>query len=117
MYYQVNTSDKYIFEMMLRLVYLDLRGCFGLHIIWVAGTRQITAVIDGFSRGCLTDRIALSGSILDFFTLNETSFENSVSFLPWIWTWIGVNNIEPLTPEGWFKEGHGFKGGKKIDYG
>ena len=26
-----------------------------------------------------------------------------------------MNNIEPLTPEGWFEEGRGLKGGKKID--
>ena len=66
---------------MLRLVYLELRGCFRLQVIWVAGTRQIAAGIDGFSRGYLTDRIALSGSILYFMPLNETYFERSVSLL------------------------------------
>ena len=25
----------------------------------------------------------------------------------------GLNNIEPFTPEGWFAESHGMKGGKK----
>ena len=40
-YYQGNSSNKEIFELMLRLVYLYMRGCFRLHIIWVAGTRQI----------------------------------------------------------------------------
>ena len=63
-YYRGNSSDKYIFELILQLVYLELTGCFSLHIIWVAGRRQIAAVIDGFSRDCLIDRIALSGSIL-----------------------------------------------------
>ena len=33
MYYQVNYSNKDIFEFMLRLVYLELRGCFRLNII------------------------------------------------------------------------------------
>ena len=28
-----------------------------------------------------------------------------------------MNNIEPLTPEGWFEEGHGIKRGEKNDYG
>ena len=49
--------------------------------------------------------------------LNETDFEHSVSLLPWVQTWIGVNNFETLTPEGWFEEGHGLKGGKNNDYG
>ena len=102
---------------MLQLVYLELTGCFRLHIIWVAGRRQIAAVIDGFSRDCLIDRIALSGYILEFFLLNETAFERSVSLLPWVRKWVGVNNIEPLTPEGWFKEYCGFKVGKKNDNG
>ena len=66
---------------MLQLVYLELTGCFRLYIIWVAGRRQIAAVIYGFSRDCLIDRIALSGSILYFMPLNETYFERSVSLL------------------------------------
>ena len=65
----------------------------------------------------MTDRIASFGSILDYFPLDETTFKRSMSLLPWVRTWIGVNNIEPLTPEGWSEEGHGFKGGKKNDDG
>ena len=73
-YYRGNSNDKDIFEFMIRLVYLELMGCFRLHTIWLAGRRQITAVIYGFSI-FFTDRISLSGSILDFLTLNETAFE------------------------------------------
>ena len=40
-----------------------------------------------------------------------------MSIFPWVRIWIGVDNIEPLTPESWFEEGHGFKGGKKDDDG
>ena len=116
-YYRGNSIDKDIFEFMIRLVYLELRGCFILQIIWVAGTRQIEVGIYGFSRSCLTDGIASSGSILEFLPLDETAFERSVSLFPWVRIWIGVNNIEPLTPEGWFEEVHGFKGGKKNDNG
>ena len=39
-YYQGNSSDKEIFELMLRLVNLDLRGYFRIHNIWVSGTRK-----------------------------------------------------------------------------
>ena len=52
----------------------------------------------------MADRIALSGSILDCMPLNETYFERSVFLLSWVETFIGVNNIEPLTSEGWLKE-------------
>ena len=116
-YYRGKSGNKEIFVLMLWLVYLELRGGFRLHIIWVAGTRQIATGIDGFSRVCLTDGIAWSGSILYFLPLNKTAFELSVSLLPWVWTCIGVNNIKPLTPEGWFEEGRVFKGGNKNDDG
>ena len=66
-----------------------------------------------FSRGCLTYRISSSGSILDFVTLNETSFDHLALLLTWVQTWIGVNNIETLTPKGWFEEGHRMKSGNK----
>ena len=36
---------------------------------------------------------------------------------PLVWTRIGVNNIEPLTPYGLFEEGCGKKVGKKNDDG
>ena len=103
MYYRGNSRDKEIFELMICLVYLELRGCFRLNIIWVAGTRQIVAVIYGFSGGGLTDGISSSGSILDFVSLKEASFQHSVSLFLWVWKWMGVNNIEPLNPEGWFE--------------
>ena len=61
--------------------------------------------------------ISLSGYILDSLTLNETPFDHLAMMLPWVWTWIGVNHIEPLTTEGWFNAGHGIKGGKENYYG
>ena len=85
---------------MLRLVYLDLRGCLILQIIWISGTSQIAAGIYDFSRVSFTYWIASSGYILDFVHLNETSFDRLASLLTWVHTVIGVNNIEPLTPEG-----------------
>ena len=112
-YYWENSSDKDIFELMLLLVYLELRGCFILQIIWVAGTRQIAAGIDDCLRGHLTDGIASSGSILDFVPLNEKVFQRLTTMLPWVQKWIGVNNIETLTPEGWFEEVHIMNEGKK----
>ena len=98
---------------MLRLVYLDLRGCFRLQIIWVVGTKQKAAGIYCSSRGCFTDGIASSGSIFYFVTLNEKSFERSASLLPCVQKYIGVNKIELLTAEGCFEEYNGMKGGKK----
>ena len=65
----------------------------------------------------MTYSIVSYGSILDFLPLNETAFDRLATLLPRVQTWIGVNNIEPLTPEGWFKEGHGMKEGHNNDNG
>ena len=85
-YYWDKYSNNNIFKLILRLVYLELRGCFRLQIIWVSGSRQISSGIDGFSRVCLINGIALSGSILDLFPLNETPFDRSATILSWVWT-------------------------------
>ena len=65
-YYWGNSIYKDVFELIIWLVYLEIRGSFRLHIICVARTRKIAAGIDGFSRGCLKDGIISSGSILFF---------------------------------------------------
>ena len=85
-YYRGKFRNKEIFGLMLRLFYLEVRVCFRLHTIWVAGMRKIAAGIDDFSRGCLADSIASSGSILYFVTFNETSFESLELLLQWVQT-------------------------------
>ena len=91
---------------MLRLVYLYLRGRFRLHIIWVSWMIQILLGIYGFPRGCLKDGIASYLSNSYFGPLKETSFDCLATLLPWVQIWIGVNKVDPLTPEGWSQEVH-----------
>ena len=50
-YYEVKLSYQEIFELMFYLVYLKIKGCFRLKIIWVYGTRHIAAVVEEFYRG------------------------------------------------------------------
>ena len=69
-----NSINKELFELLFNIVYLDLRGCFKLHILCLDGTRQIAAGIYVFSGGGLTYGIVTSGSILYCFPLNKTSF-------------------------------------------
>jgi len=56
-YYTGTYSDLKIFALILRMLYSELRGFFKLHLIWVAGTRQIATGIDDFSRGDLTGQV------------------------------------------------------------
>ena len=84
--------------------------------MYVAGTTLIAAGIDDFLWVFIFG-IASSRSILLFVPLNKTDFDRLALLLPWVQTWIGVNNTDPLKPEGWFKYGHGMKGRKKNDDG
>ena len=52
------------------------------------------------------------GLNLGIFPLNKTVMERSPTPLQWVHTWIGFNTIKPLTPEGWFEEGHRWLGVK-----
>ena len=61
----------------------------------------------------MTDRITISESILDLYTLNKTDFERYPTLLQWVNNWIGVNIIQPLTPDVWFEEGNVIRGGVK----
>ena len=81
----------------------------------MAGTRKITAGIDVFFQGVLNGRDSHFRVDLVFCAPKKTGFEPPPPpLLHWVWTWIGVNNIDPLNTEGWFKEGHGIKGGKRT---
>ena len=62
-----------------------------------------------FFKGSFNRRDILIYLYLEFGPLNKTAFECLEELLPWVQTCIRLNNIEPLTPDGWFKECHGIQ--------
>ena len=49
--------------------------------------------------------------MLSFVDLGRTALERHPPLLGWVRAWSDRATLEPLTPEGWFEEGHGIKGG------
>ena len=49
--------------------------------------------------------------MLHFVGLAKSAVERHPGVLDWIWSWTGREDLEPLTPEGWYEEGHGITGG------
>ena len=49
--------------------------------------------------------------MLSFVDLGQTALERHPPLLGWVRAWSDRPTLEPLTPEGWFEEGHGIKGG------
>ena len=88
---------------------------FGLliHIIHVSGKRMIAQGTDGCSRGSLMEGVMAGQDMLEFVDLAKTAVERHDALLAWIQSWTGDPEMRPLSPEGWFEEGHGITGGKK----
>lgn len=88
-------------------------GGLKLHVIHVAGTRMIKQGTDGLSRGVLLEGVMKGEPMLDFVPLNKSAVKRSAELLPWIQSWWGSGQEEPLNPEQCFFEGHGLVGGER----
>ncbi len=51
--------------------------------------------------------------MLSFIDLACSTVKRHPSVLTWVHSWTDRPKLEPLTPEGWFEEGHGFVGGTR----
>eukprot|EP00956_Cyclotella_meneghiniana_P034238 scaffold102682_cov132-Cyclotella_meneghiniana.AAC.1 len=54
---------------------------------------------DGCSRGVLLEGVMSGQSMLSFVDLDKTAVERSPELLPWIRSWCGKRDLNPLTPE------------------
>ena len=112
-FYKGNSDNRHLFQLVLRLRNLELRGSLKLHVIHVAGHRMITQGTDGLSRGDYTSGVMAGDHMLSFVPLHQSAIERSPSLLHWLQEWIPQPNIVPLTPSDWFTRGHGTEGGTK----
>jgi hypothetical protein len=110
-FYKGSSSSKKLHALVLRLHKLALDFSIILHVIHVAGTRMIAQGTDGCSRGVLMEGVMAGKNMLSFIDLDKSAIQRCTDLLPWIRSWCGNSDIEPLTPEGWYQEGHGIIGG------
>ena len=66
---------------------------------------------DGCSRGSLMEGVMAGEDMLTFVDLGRSAVERHPPLLDWVRTWTGRPTLKPLSPEGWFEEGHGIFGG------
>jgi hypothetical protein len=110
-YYKGNSSSRRLFDLVLRLRTIDMDGQLKIHLTHVTGTRMIHQGTDSLSRGNYTDGVMMGQPMLSFVPLNRSVFDQSPPLLSWVQSWIPLPDIQPLSPEGWFQEGHGVQGG------
>jgi hypothetical protein len=82
-----------------------------IHVIRILGKRMIAQGTDGCSRGSLLEGVMAGANMLTFVNLACGGIERHLSLLNWVRSWMEQPDFEPLTPEGWFKEGHRITGG------
>jgi hypothetical protein len=83
-----------------------------IHVIHVFGKRMIAQGTDGCSQGSLMEGVMTGHDMLSFVDLSCTAIDRHPPLLEWVQSWTELPKLEALTPEGWYKEGHGITRGK-----
>ena len=104
-YYKGTSSDKHLFELVLRLRKLAMRAELILHVVHIAGTRMIRMGIDGLSRGDTHEGVASGSNMVEFMDLHRDAFTRSPALKIWIdeiWNSELWGRLHQLTKEEWF---------------
>jgi hypothetical protein len=104
-FFKGTSKSPLLFELVLRLRTLEMKGDLFIHLIWVAGTRMIEQGTDGLSRGDLSNGVMAGDSMLMHVPLNKDAFSRSPALRDWLLKCPGPS-WEVLTAEGWFNRGH-----------
>jgi hypothetical protein len=110
-FYWGSSKSTQLHALVLELRVLEITYGMMIHVIHVSGTRMIAQGMNGCLRGSLMEGVMTGQSMLSFVDLAKTAVERRPPLLAWIIGWIGRENLEPLTLEGWFVEGHRISGG------
>jgi len=116
-FYRGSSKSKRLHELILRLKLLEMSYNLLIHVIHVSGKRMISQGTDGCSRGSLMEGVMAGHDMLSYVDLDKSAIERSPTLLDWIRKWTDQSALEPLTPEGWFEEGHGIVGGDYDKHG
>jgi len=106
-YHNGTSSSKTLFELVVRLKKLEINFGLRLHIIHVSGSRMIEQGTDGISRGNMMEGVLSGRKMLSFVPIHLSAIERSKNLLSWVRSWIGDENIKPLSPTDWLWRGQG----------
>ncbi|EJK74326.1 hypothetical protein THAOC_04001, partial [Thalassiosira oceanica] len=116
-FYRGSSKSRKLHELVVRLRVLEMRYGVTIHLVHVAGTRMIAQGTDGCSRGFLMEGVLRGENMLTFVDLGKSAMERHPPLLNWIRGWTQQQNLNPLTPEEWYREAHGITGGKEDRHG
>ena len=110
-FYRGSSTSKKLHGLVVRLRSLEMKYGLLIHLIHVSGKRMIAQGTDGCSRGFLMEGVMAGDNMLSFVDLGKSADERFPPVVDWIRSWSGQDEIKPLSPEGWYEEGHGITGG------
>ena len=110
-FYRGSSKSPFLHHLVLRLRAIEMEYGMTLHVVHISGKRMIAQGTDGCSRGSLMEGVMAGADMLTFVDLGKGGMDRHPPLLEWIRAWTGEADLEPLTPEGWFEEGHGVTGG------
>jgi hypothetical protein len=116
-FHRGTSSNKELFELVLRLKKLEMTAGLKIHMIHISGKRMIGTGIDGLSRGSLTEGVMSGIPFLKFFPLNETAFQRAPKLMEEFKSMIPFEDLTLLEPRDWFEKGHDIHGWSKNKKG
>jgi hypothetical protein len=101
------STAKHLFDLVLRLrIECRLHEVY-LHVCHISGDRMIESGVDGWSRGDFETGISLGHDLRNYLPLAMNCFDVAqATIIPWLRSWMKDDYSGPLSPEGWFWEGH-----------
>ena len=107
-----SSSNRELYDLVVRLYSLDMRYKCRIQLIHVAGTRMQSQGTDGLSRGEMYEGVMRGDSMLGYIPLDKSAIEQCPRLLNWIQSWSKASGmeLECLKPADWFDRGHDFSG-------
>jgi hypothetical protein len=109
-FYRGNSKSRNLHALVLKLRTLEMTCGMTIHVVHISGKRMIVQGMDGCSRRLLMEGVMAGANMLTFVDLARRGVDRHPALLDWLRTWTLSPLLVPLTPDGWFEEGHGITG-------
>ena len=101
------SNARHLFYLVLALKQEARKHEVYINCFHISGDRMIASGVDGLSRGNYDAGISLGFDVRQFMPLNITAWDVAGNVLAkWCKDWMGNDFAPPLSPEGWFDNGH-----------
>lgn len=104
-YFKGSSTNRDLFELVLRLRVMESDSGCSFYLIHVSGKRMIASGIDGLSRGDFNTGVMAGEKMLNFVPLHLSAVDRSSTLLNWIHGWVGVGSagrkVSYLSPDSW----------------